>query len=160
MIIADDKDIMRLITCPKSILKKPPKPKAVNASVTQRFCVTSQEPSLEFQVFISYSKRMPQDFSIGLMYEDYLLYRCNGFHGTTRKGFYSAPHHAHPHAHILLINDIQNGRGAKPSQIEDLTGEYIDIITATAFFCKKCGIMNYREYLSFPECEGQLTWNI
>lgn len=125
--------------------------------MSQKFSLISiEEPTVEFEVFITYSKRMPEDFSLGLMYKDYLLIRFNGFHGTTRAGFYTSHHHAYPHAHILTIDDIENGRGRKPSSIKDLTGEYINLKTATVSFCEKCGIMDYDRYLDVSELSGQI----
>lgn len=77
-----------------------------------------------------------------------LLYRCNGYHGTTRAGFFSAPHHAYPHAHLLTVLDIEKGRSKKPSSICDLSGKFINLQTAIIYFCEHCGIIDYERYFN------------
>lgn len=152
--IVDDKDIDLLIHCPKIFKAAPKNASHINRNVTQSFTVFGQNNNLEFRVFITYSERKPEDFSLGLMYKDMLLFRCNGFHGTTRKGFFSAMHHAYPHSHKLSINDIENNRSRKPSTIQDNTGRYIDLSTAIVFFCDECGIIDYERY--FPVSQLRL----
>ena len=146
--IINDSDIKELITCSKTFRTAPSKPMRVNKNISTRFSVYGEKDTLEFQMFITHSERMPQDFSLGLMYDNMLLYRCNGFHGTTKAGFYSAKHHAYPHAHMLSVDDIKNARGRDPSTIIDLTGKYVDERTAISFFCEECGIIGYERY--FP----------
>lgn len=153
--ISSDADIELLIHCPKVFLTKPKKPVITNRNVTQRFSVHEKDSSLEFDIFFSYSEQIPQDFSLGLMCGNMLLFRCNGFHGTTRSGFFSAPHHAYPHSHKLSVEDIKNGRSRKPSIIEDLTGKYVSFQTAIVFFCEECGIMDYEKY--FPVTQLRLA---
>lgn len=145
-LITSNQDILDLISCEKRFLTKPKKPYDVNQSVTQRFSVFSGVDELQFDVFISSSKKMSRDFSLGLMYSDFLLYRLNGFHGTNRLGFYTIDHHAHPHEHMLTMADIENGRAKRPSQHSDLTGEYIDIFTARLYFFKRCAILGFEEF--------------
>ena len=82
-IIRSDEEILKLIKCRKVIQKKPPNPKASNRDKKTRFKVISTEDALEFEVFFAQNTRLPDDFSLGLMLDKYLLYRCNGFHGTT-----------------------------------------------------------------------------
>lgn len=102
---------------------------------------------------------MPMDFSLGLMlYDSMLLIRYNGFHGTTKAGFYNATHHAHVHAHILTIEDIENSREKDPSHIVDLTGEYLDIRTAKVVFFQKCGILDYEKYFDLQTINEQLRF--
>lgn len=153
--ITSDDDINELITCPKVFRYAPPKGSEVNKNISQTFKVYGQSNKLEFSVFITHSIRMIQDFSLGLLFNDMLLYRCNGYHGTTRAGFFSTPHHAYPHAHILSLTDIEKGRSKKPSNICDLSGKYINLQTATMFFCEHCGIMNYENYFDV----GQLSFS-
>lgn len=150
-IYLDDAEIQSLITCPKVFRSKPRDLASVNKNYSQRFSVFSVDDEIEFPVFITYSQMQPQDFSIGLMYRDHLLFRVNGFHGTTRSGFYSAEHHARPHTHTLTLQDINAGRKGKPTHITDTTGEYMDLLTARLYFFKHCGIINYSKY--FPEGE-------
>ena len=144
--IDSDKDITGLIQIEKSIIRAPKKTIDTPSNTLKRYTLKNEENNLEFSFFIAQSVHMPLDFSIGLMYNGYLLYRCNGFHGTTRAGFYSAEHHAYPHAHILSFDDIQRGKGKKPSTIVNLKDKYIDIQSAVVYFCKTCGIINYSKY--------------
>ena len=150
-VVENDRDIEELISCPKIIKIAPKDFHKVNSSMEKRFKLYGKDNDYEFNVFISYSVKMPNDFSLGLIYNDYLLIRCNGFHGTTKSGFYTFKHHAHPHAHILTMDDINNGRSSKPSKILDLTGEYINLKIATAFFCEKCGIIDYDKYFNVSQ---------
>jgi hypothetical protein len=138
-----------LIKCEKQFISQPKKPIVVNRNEKQKFYLSAPELKAVFEVFFSVSLRMPEDFSLGLMYDNFLLFRCNGFHGTTSKGFFSSEHHAYPHSHILTANDIENGRIKKPSLIADLTGKYIDLDGAKLFFFNQCGIIGYERY--FPE---------
>lgn len=150
IVIYNDEDIENLIKCPKTIPEKPKRPAEKNRTITQKFRVCGIENALEFTVFIACSSRMQQDFSIGLMYENYLLFRCNGFHGTTRVGFVTG-HHAYPHGHLLTLEDISNGRQTKPSKIIDLTGKYIDQRTATRFFFETCRIVDEEDYFDLRQ---------
>lgn len=149
-IIQSNEDILDLIHCKKIIPDQPRRPSEKNRTISQSFKVCSLDGLHEFSVFIAYSGRMPQDFSLGLMYDNHLLLRCNGFHGTTRAGFVNG-HHAYPHGHLLTIDDIQNGRSKKPSKILDYTGKYIDIRTATMFFFGECAIMDDKDYFNLNQ---------
>lgn len=152
--IKSNQDIHDLITCNKIFKSAPKRESIVNKNISRKFSVYSQNDNLEFDIFITSSVRMEQDFSLGLLYDNMLLYRCNGFHGTTRAGYYSFSHHAYPHAHILSISDIQSGRAKAPSNIENLTGKYINLNTATLYFFNKCGIIGYEKYFNI----NQLTF--
>lgn len=140
-------EIKSLIECSKLIRKKPPKAKEKNRNLERRFSVYSSETNDEFMVFISGSVKHPNNFSIGLQYSDYLLFRCNGYHGTTRQGFYSHRHHAYPHCHVLTQDDLLHNRENYPSGIENAEGLYFDENTALYYFCTRCGILNYEEFL-------------
>lgn len=154
--VTSDSDISFLIKCPKIFRSSPRSPSRVNRNVSQSFSVYSRDASFKFDIFITYSELMVQDFSLGLRYQNMLLLRCNGFHGTTRSGFFIADHHAYPHWHMLSMSDIQKGRSLKPSNIQDMTGKYFDLQTATAFFFEECAIIDYERYfpvnqVRFPE---------
>lgn len=151
MEIRTNQDIISLIECRKVLRAKPSKQRQVNQSFSQSLNLYCEDSDIEFDAFIAQSVKIPEDFSLGLMYDNNLLIRVNGFHGTTKAGFFSSEHHAHPHAHILTIDDINNARQKKPSQILDLTGEFIDIKTAMLFFFRKCAIINYEEYFDFNQ---------
>ena len=152
--LKSDSEIQELIRCRKIFRSKPRKPVSVNKNITQKFNVYGETDHQEFSVFISHSQTIIQDFSIGLVYENMLLYRCNGFHGTTRAGYFSHKHHAYPHSHTLTLEDIENAREKHPSQITDLTGKYVDLNGGILHFFINCGIINYTEY--FPNL-AQLT---
>lgn len=147
-IVLTDDEIQRLIECPKQFVSKPREPQHLGKNVQQKFMVRASETGTEFTVFIAWSQMQPQDFSIGLMFGDSLLRRVNGFHGTTRAGFYAAEHHAVPHTHTLTMKDIESGRQAKPSKITEVSGAYVDLTGARVYFFKSCGITGYEEY--FP----------
>nr|DAR23531.1 MAG TPA: hypothetical protein [Caudoviricetes sp.] len=147
-IVLTDAEINRLIVCPKVFLAKPREVVRVNKNYQQKFMVQETETGNQFTVFISWSQVQPQDFSIGLMFGDILLFRVNGFHGTTRAGYYLARHHAHPHTHTLTVEDIENGRQTNPSLTTDTAGEYVDLISARLYFFKHCGIIGYEKYFS------------
>lgn len=149
--VKTDSDIQNLISCPKHFRSAPKKEYKSNNNVMQKFTVYNQENGLDFTVFIAYLAQMEQDFSIGLMYDNMLLFRCNGFHGTTRAGFYSAGHHAYPHSHTLSIEDIKCGRSKKPSNITNLTGKYVNLNTAILYFFDTCGIIGYDKYFEHLE---------
>ena len=145
----NNREIDRLITCQKKFKSIPPRfPDVTVQNITYRFKVYSIENDDEFSVFFAQSAKMPSDFSLGLRYDVFLLYRCNGYHGTTQKGFYTAPHHAYPHSHTLSEADIANSRALKPSNCENLAGEYADFPGAVQYFCNKCGIIDYERYFS------------
>lgn len=153
-VVLTDAEIQRLIRCPKVFVNKPREASKVNKNFYQKFSVKEEATGNCFEVFISWSQKMPMDFSLGLMFGDNLLFRANGFHGTTRAGYFQTEHHAYPHTHTLTEADILAGRKAKPSHVEDVSGEYIDLFTARLYFCKYCGILGYEEY--FPTSQ-QLT---
>ena len=141
-------EIQQLIACRKVVVSKPREPQRVNKNFQQRFVVRSEETGKEFLVFIAWSQMQPQDFSIGLMWGNYLLLRVNGFHGTTRSGYHQAKHHAAVHTHTLTVEDIQNDRCSKPSKITDASGKYVDLASARLYFFEICGIMGYEECFS------------
>jgi len=151
MLIRTDLDIISLIACEKQILKKPSPFSEKNRNITQRFSVYSVEKDEEFKVFFSYSSKMPKDFSLGLLYKDYLLFRCNGFHGTTKAGFYNHKHHAYQHSHTLTVVDIEKKCGVYPSNISDMRDKYVDINTAILYFFNRCSIINYEEYFDLNQ---------
>ena len=150
-IIRSDEEILTLIRCEKKIQKKPPNLKKSNRDIKTRFRVISTEESLEFEVFFAQNARLHDDFSLGLMLDKYLLYRCNGFHGTTFAGYHVYEHHAQIHSHTLTFEDIINGRSDKPSKIDCLTNEYFNFISAQLYFLRLCGINNYQDYFDFSK---------
>lgn len=154
-IVLTDDEIQRLIVCPKRFASKPREPQRFAKNIQQKFTLQAEETGTEFTVFIAWSQMQPQDFSIGLMFGDFLLLRVNGFHGTTRAGFYAAEHHAVPHTHKLTMKDIESGRHNKPSKITDASGEYVDLFTARAYFFRVCGVTGFEEY--FPVNEQCLS---
>ena len=60
--IINDSDIKELITCSKIFRTAPSKPMRVNKNISTRFSVYGEKDTLEFQIFITHSERMPQDF--------------------------------------------------------------------------------------------------
>lgn len=147
-------EIRHLISCPKVFVSRPRDPQHINKNFQQRFTVRSTETGKEFSVFIAWSQMQPQDFSIGLMLDNYLLFRVNGFHGTTRASYHQARHHAVAHTHTLTVEDIGNDRSNKPSKITEVDGEYVDIASARSYFFTQCGISGYETY--FPS-DKQIT---
>ncbi len=147
-ILLSNSEIERLIVCPKEFRNRPRDMAKVNKNYQQRFSVFSHEGNDEFTVFIAYSQFQPQDFSLGLILKDCLLLRVNGFHGTTRAGYFQTEHHAYPHAHTLTCRDIQRGNRSKPSKITDMTGAYVDLETARLYFFRHCGVLGFEKY--FP----------
>ena len=147
-IVLTDAEINRLIPCPKVFVAKPREAVHVNKNFQQKFIVQEAETDNQFTAFIAWSEFRPEDFSIGLMFGDILLFRVNGFHGTTRAGYYLTQHHAYPHTHTLTVADIENGRQRNPSLTTDTTGEYVDLISARLYFFRRCGIMGYEKYFS------------
>jgi len=157
-VIRSNEEILDLIQCEKKILKKPPSPKKSNRDIKIKFGLVSSDGSLEYEVFFAQSARFPDDFSLGLMLDKFLLFRCNGFHGTTVSGFYQYSHHAQVHSHTLTLNDIMSGRSDKPSQIKDLTGKYYDFLSAQMYFLQTCGVINYHDYFDFSKLK-QLSFS-
>ena len=151
VIIRSDEEIIKLIKCEKTILKKPSTPKTSNRDIKRSFGVVSADELLKFEVFFAQNARLPTDFSAGLMIEKYLLFRCNGFHGATSTGFHRYGHHAQLHSHTLTLDDIMNGREGKPSKIDDLTGKYYDFQSVQLFFLRTCNISNYQDYFNFSK---------
>lgn len=147
-VVLTDAAIMQLITCEKTFATKPREAVKVNKNFQQKFVVQSADGVHQFTVFVAWSAFQPQDFSVGLMYGDNLLFRVNGFHGLTRAGYHSADHHAVPHTHTLTMKDIANGRQNKPSKTIDVSGEYVDLVSARLYFFKCCGIIGHEEYFS------------
>ncbi len=141
-----DREIEMLISCPKEFRMRPREMKKVNKNYQQRFSVFSLDTGEEFTVFIAYSQIQELDFSIGLKFGDNLLFRVNGFHGTTRAGYFHAPHHASPHTHTLTHADLCRGNRDKPSSIADMSGQYVDLPTARLYFFKRCGIIGFEQY--------------
>lgn len=140
-----DSDIQKLIECTKSMNASIPVPRSRNRNFDQRFNVYSEDFG-EFKVFIAQSIPNPSDFSIGLIYGEYLLFRCNGYHGPTRQGIHQYSHHASVHTHTLTADDIYNSRERKPTKIECATGQYVDVRTALRYFCLKCGIISFADF--------------
>jgi len=159
-IIRSDEEILNLIKCDKAICKKPPAPKESNRDTKRKFMVVSTEKSLELDVFFAQNIRLPNDFSIGLMFENFLLFRCNGFHGTTVAGYHKYDHHAQVHSHTLTFDDIMNGRKNHPSKIEVLTGKYVDFESAQLFFLQTCGINNYQDYFDFSKLDQMSIYDL
>jgi hypothetical protein len=155
-IIRNDEDIISLIKCEKTILKKPPNPKESNRDIKRTFSVVSADESLEFEIFFAENAKLPEDFSIGLMYNKFLLLRCNGFHGTTNAGFHRFNHHAQVHSHTLTYNDITNGREEKPSKIDDLSGKYFCFQSAQLYFLKICNVNNFQNFFDYSKLD-QIT---
>jgi len=151
--ISNDDDIVKLIQCEKVIIKKPPNPKESNRDIKRAFSVMATGESLEFEVFFAENTRLPEDFSIGLMLDKYLLLRCNGFHGTTLAGFHIHKHHAHVHSHTLTYNDIINGREDNPSNINDLSGKYFCFQSAQLYFLKICNVINYQNFFDYSKLD-------
>ena len=152
-IIRSDDDIFNLIQCEKTMLKRPQNPKESNRDIKRTFCVVSVDGLLEFEIFFAESVRLPDDFSVGLMFNKYQLFRCNGFHGETNAGFHRYEHHAQVHSHTLTYNDITNGREGKPSKIDYLTGRYHDFPSAQLYFLRVCKINNYMNYFDFSKLD-------
>lgn len=150
-LINSDSDIKALIECKKIFLVAPKKEKIIQSSYQQTFNVRSFDRELEFLVFIRHSSLLPEDFSIGLVYESFNLLRCNGYHGTTKAGFYSSEHHAYPHAHLLTYSDILSGRSKKPSKLINMTGKYLNLETALLYFFEYCNIIGYDEYFDINQ---------
>lgn len=146
-----DEEIINCIKCEKTFLNKPPKIKIVNKNYSQKFDIFSTDNNEKFTVFITFSSRMNSDFSVGLLYDEYLLFRCNGFHGTTRSGFYSHPHHACAHTHTLTIEDIQKSRSKKPSKILNIMNQYWDLSSCVLYFFQECGIIGYEKYFDLKQ---------
>lgn len=145
-IISSNAEIAELIACPKIIAQRPKPPKEQRKKIEQRLSLREENGDREFSVFLSFLVFKPLDFSIGLMYKGHNLIRCNGFHGTTIRGFYSAPHHEHAHIHTLSIDDIKCNRETSPTQERPVSDEYSDFESARLFFFERCGIINYGEY--------------
>ena len=142
--------INELIVCEKVLKSKPKKPVEKNRNLDQRSDVYGKDNDELFRVFVTQSTQMQQEFSIGLMYENHLLIRVNGFHGTTKAGFYTAEHHKYPHAQILTEEDIKSSRELTPSHIEDLTGKFSNLSYALLYFFERCNIINYQGYFDLP----------
>lgn len=145
-IISTDAEILELISCPKIITQRPRAPREQRKKIEQRLTLKESDGERTFSVFISFLIFRPSDFSVGLLYQGYNLLRCNGFHGTTIRGFYSAKHHEHAHIHRLTVDDIKNGRMDAPSFEETVDEEYDDLDTARLYFFQRCGIINYGEH--------------
>lgn len=141
-----DQEIAHLISCEKVFCVKPRDASRVNKNMQQRFSVVSSSDQKSFEVFIAHSLIKPLDFSLGLMHDGFLLFRVNGFHGVTRSGFFTAKHHAYPHTHTLTQTDVDRGNPKSPSRIDDVSGEYIDLFTATLYFFRRCGIIGFEKY--------------
>ncbi|MCL2828701.1 MAG: hypothetical protein FWD99_08205 [Oscillospiraceae bacterium] len=150
-ILRNDDEILRIIKCEKIISRKPPNLKESNRDRKCKFNVASTDSSLIFEVFFAQNIKLPDDFSIGLMFGDFQLIRYNGFHGETIAGFHRYEHHAKVHSHTLTLDDIMNGRGPNPSKIEYMTGKYYDFESAQRFFLRECSIINYEEYFDFTK---------
>ena len=67
------------------------------------------------------------------------------------KRSYTAKHHAVAHTHTLTADDIASGRKSSPSRIDEVAGEYVDLLTARLYFFNRCGIMGFEGY--FPNGE-------
>lgn len=141
-----DSAILHLIECSKRMIASIPSQKIRNRNYERRFSVFSDDND-EFKIFITQSIPNPIDFSIGLLFDEYLLFRCNGFHGPTKSGSYQYEHHAIAHTHTLTAEDILNGRERKPTKIENVTGQYIDVESALRYFLRRCGIINFEDFL-------------
>ena len=161
--VLSDQRIAQLIAMEKKIVKRPPKLFVERqGSRHMNFTLSDEGEKLDFSVFVRQNMRLTSNFSIGLMQGEYTLLRCNGFHGTTRSGYYSAEHHAYPHMHILSEADIRGGRTREPSTHEDMSGAYHSFESAIIYFCRKCAIIGYEDYFTAHEqisiSESILNW--
>lgn len=139
---------MPLIKCTKIIKKTPPqRQRLISGSYRLDFEVANDQGDI-FNIFSRQLVKLPADFSIGLKYKEYTLIRVNGWHGLTKKGFYSSDHHRISHLHLLTEEDIRNRQYARPSGTQSTQGNYFDFWSAFAFFCRYCGIINFEQYFS------------
>jgi len=51
-----------------------------------------------------------------------------------------------------------NGRNDKPTKIDDMTGKYVNFVSAQLHFLQTCGIINYQEFFDFSYL-NQITFD-
>lgn len=145
-----------LVICPKRIIKPPKYYKIEMNNANKRFKLISEDEKFIFSCFIRYLVKRPLDFSIGLMFEDLMLLRVNGFHGATRTGEYVFEHHRYPHIHLLSEDDIKESRNGSPSSI-NCEVSYTDLSSALVFFCQSCSIIN-PEAICHEDAVSQISY--
>jgi hypothetical protein len=119
-----EREIDRLITCPKEIVDPPRREMKLEGKMKRNeMTLRSADNKQEFRVFMRQTEEFQENFSIGLVYlphEDpgeFILIRCNGQHGGTRL----YPHHGIYHIHRISADDLI--AGIKEPRVIEQTGE-------------------------------------
>lgn len=150
----DQNEIQMLIECEKMVTEAPKKNMQLkNRSFRNDMQVFSTDQKYKFSVFMRISEDFPEDFSVGLIYcaengKNYMIFRCNGPHGETLSDFLSdSPHYGY-HEHIILPETN--------AMASTITAEYGTYQDAVAHFCKKCNIIDAKDYFAFLSDDNQL----
>lgn len=146
----DTKEIEKLITIPKKVLKAPSKDfKQDNQHLRKDFTLQSTEGDLQFSAFIRRHIDFHENFSIGLDFhpageKELPLIRCNGNHGEVVENLLKPnPHHDY-HIHILKAEDLE--KDIRKVSLEGITKEYDSFEKALQYFVKRVNIQNAGDY--------------
>ena len=130
----DNELTTKLLTCEKTIIQPPGKPKLERGHYRMEFQLQSIDEEFYFNAFGRYNAMFPENFSIGLVYDpkhekgSYEIVRCNGPHGEHAM----FPHHIHFHIHKITVDAIQHG--LKEDSYIEITDKYAQYEDALRFF--------------------------
>lgn len=148
--------IESLINCPKKITDGPKNSQFTRGSMKREFTMTSQDGKHVFRGFLSQNETFPENFSLGLVFEDkeerdrICLLRCNGKHG----GVKDIPHHFESHVHRVSAEDLNNGIRAEKNV--EITKEYATYEDGIQFYLKLIGINEGDRQKYFPRHGGNI----
>ena len=152
-----DQEILGLIACPKTIIRKDP-PRGYREDNSNRRCdlqlVANADDAAAFRVFIRQNLEFIENFSIGLRYRanlpnsrDITLVRYNGPHGEVAKA--SDGHYNKSHIHRITAEEIAAGFTQPQEKHREITERYAVLAQALGVFFRDIAAGNYAQY--FPE---------
>jgi len=156
------RDIDELISCPKNVSEAPKREvKLVGAHWKNDMTLVAEGRPGEFNVFFRRSEDFPENFSIGLSYDqkdgsgETILLRCNGPHGAFNATF--NPTHPHWGYHIHRATESAINAGLKAERHAEITTAYASYEEAVHHFVKLINLDATEIAKYFPDKTAQGT---
>ena len=138
-----------LITCPKTIIKKPKSSMIEDRCyLRNEFDVECRETGEKFNIFMRQSSILTENFSIGLVWEskeahkNITILRCNGLHGGNKNIAY----HNSCHIHTINLDTVHDN--VFDVMDAEITSEYATFSDCIYFFSTHCNIIGLDRF--FP----------
>ncbi len=140
-----NQEIEELTTCPKIIINAPKKePILRQGSWHNGFKLESLDSKYQFSVYTRINEKFEENFSVGLIYKNTHLIRCNGIHGVHKNKIINNNEfnvfHIHKATQEVIEQELDSCSDAQ------LTNEYATFEEALFFFIKHINITNADEY--------------